>query len=687
VKATYHVLLKQDDKLFCIMNQPVRISLSLTIKTSSAMRSLIISCCLMMINVVNLLAQPVWSTDVAPILYDKCTSCHRPGGIGPFSLMSFQDAFDNGSSIEHAVSTGKMPPWTPDTTYQRYVHERTITSQEVSTIQQWVAAGMPSGNLVDAPNPPVYNPASQLDTVSISLRIPTFTVTSNSDVYRNFVLPSGLTQAAYANGIEIVPGNHAIVHHVLVFQDSTNNTINPNSTGGTGSSASQLIFGYTPGASPLYTPTGTGYRLPANTRIILQMHFAPGSLGQVDSTRINIKLTGGTMRNISVSPLLYHNSPSLVNGPLYIPANTVQSFEERYQVLTGNYTLLYVFPHMHLIGRSIHSYGLKPVTNDTIPFVRINEWEFHWQDNFIFRNPVKIPNLTNFRAFATYDNTVNNPENPSSPPVNVSLGESTYDEMMLVFFAFMPYQSGDENLVVDRRITASGNTNICSGQTVYLRALQGNGYTYQWRLNGTAIAGATAYEYAATQAGTYTVTITTPSQSVVSSPMTVNVTTPSPATITPSGFNLINVNDSLQLIATLGFGITYQWYQDGIALPGATGDTYMATTEGDYTVMINNGGCFSQSPVATLSYLNTGMPSPQPSNDFQVFPNPAKDVVTVHASTRGVLIVYTIDGKSVLEQRINTGATGIQLNETGVYMFRFTDESGRTMRQKITVER
>ncbi|MFM9052010.1 MAG: T9SS type A sorting domain-containing protein [Bacteroidota bacterium] len=630
-------------------------------------------------------AQPDWATDVAPILYDKCTSCHRPGGIGPFSLMSFQDAFDNAASIEHAVSTGKMPPWLPDTTYQRFVHERTISAQQISTIQQWVSAGMPSGNLVDAPNPPVYSNVSRLDTVSLSLRIPTFTVNSNNDVYRNFVLPSGLVQAAFANGIEIVPGNSAIVHHVLVFQDSTNNTINPNSTGGTGSAASQLIFGYTPGASPVYTPAGTGYRLPANTRIILQMHFAPGSLGQVDSTRINIKLTTGNLRNITVNSLLFHNSPSLVNGPLHIPANTVRTFEERFQVLTGNYTMLYVFPHMHLIGRSIHSYALKPVTNDTIPFVRINDWEFHWQDNFIFRNPIKIPNLSNFRAFATYDNTVNNPHNPSDPPVDVSLGESTLDEMMLVFFAYMPYQTGDENLIVDKRINASGNTNICAGQTVYLRVLQGNGYSYQWYLNGNPINGATAFEYAATQAGSYTVNITSPTQNVFSNAKVVNVSTPSVATISPAGFNLANVNDSLLLTAGTGNGFTYQWYQDGIAIPGSTSDTYMATSEGDYTVIINNGGCFSESPIATLSYLNTGVQLPD-EEGVRIFPNPTQGPTSVRISTAAVLIVHDLKGRLVLERQLLPGSTEIRLEAAGTYLFEFTDSNGKVTQRRVTVE-
>jgi hypothetical protein len=601
--------------------------------------------------------------------------------------MSYQDAFDNAYDIESAVTTGEMPPWNPDTTYQRYAHERVMSAQEISTIQQWVSAGMPSGNLVNAPNPPVYNTASRLDTVSLSLRIPTFTVNSNNDVYRNFVLPSGLAQAAFATGLEIVPGDNAIVHHVLVFHDSTNNAISPTSSGGTGSAASQLIFGYTPGASPLYTPVGAGYRLPANTRIILQMHYAPGSLGKTDSTRINIRLTSGNLRNISVSPLLFHSSPSLINGPLFIPANTVRTFDEQFQVLTGNYTMLYTFPHMHLIGRSIHAYGLKPVTNDTIPFVRINDWDFHWQDNFIFRNPIKVSNFTNFRAQATYDNTVNNPDNPSNPPIDVYQGESTYDEMMLVFFAYMPYQSGDENLIVDKRITLSGNPNICSGQSVVLRAIQGNGYSYQWQLNGSPIAGATNFQYAASQAGSYTVVISSPGYSVVSNPVTVNVSTPSAATVSPSGFNLVNVNDSLLLTAGSGSGYSYQWYMNGTAVPGANTQTYMATEEGDYTVMINNGGCFSQSPVSTMSYLNTGVPAPVEDLSIRVFPNPARGPITVRTTCATMLNVYDVKGRLVLERQLSPGSNELQLSVTGTYLLKFSDADGRVTNRRITVQR
>lgn len=627
-------------------------------------------------------AQPDWATGVAPILYRNCTNCHHPGGIGPFSLMTYQDAYDHAGSIANAVSNGSMPPWSPDTTYQRYTHERTISAQEINDIQQWVSNGMPSGNWVDAPNPPLYASTSQLDSISMSMRIPTFTVNSNQDVYRNFVLPTGLTQAAYATALEIVPGNTAIVHHVLVFQDSTNNTISSTSSGGTGSAASQLIFGYTPGASPYYTPVGTGFRLPANTRIILQMHYAPGSLGQVDSTRINLKIASGNLRQIAVSPLLYHSSPSLLNGPLSIPANTTRSFDEEFRVLTGNYTLLYAFPHMHLIGRSIYSYGLKPVTNDTIPFVRINDWDFHWQDNFVFRNTLRIPNGTLFKAHAFYDNTSNNPDNPSDPPINVSLGESTLDEMMLVFFAYLPYQSGDENMIVDKRITVMGAKNICSGQTVLLKAIQGTGYTYQWYYNNNPISGATNYYYTAGQTGAYKVSISLGTNNAVSEPVNITVFSSFTATITPSGFNLIAPFDSLQLNAGTGSGFTYQWFNNGNPIPGANGPSYWASLEADYTVMINNGGCNSMSPVATVSYLNTGMRDPL-SKQVLIYPNPTGGPLTIDVGEEMNLDIIDINGKNIGYKKLHVGKNELFLERTGSYTLRFTTKDGKEFVRKV----
>lgn len=219
-----------------------------------------------------------WTDGIAKIIYANCTSCHRPGGVGPSSFMTYEDAYNGQSSIYTALLSGQMPPWNANPNYKHYAHERVLSQADIDAVQNWVVNGAPSGDLRFAPPAPTYSNGSQLGSNDLSLQINNYTINSNNDVYRNFVLPTGLNQVNFATAIEVLPGNPEVVHHVLVFQDSTNNAISASSAGGTGSSASKLLYEYVPGAQPYYTPVGTGLRLAANTRIILQIHYAPGNL-------------------------------------------------------------------------------------------------------------------------------------------------------------------------------------------------------------------------------------------------------------------------------------------------------------------------------------------------------------------------------------------------------------------------
>lgn len=426
----------------------------------------------LLINVITLKSKaqaPTWENGIAKILYANCTSCHRTGGIAPFSLDNYQNASMFSGSIAYAVTNSIMPPWNADPNYKRYAHERVLSDSDIDKIQQWVANGAPSGDLRFAPPAPAYSNGTQLGTVDLSLKMNNYTVAGNNDEYRNFVIPSGLLQSKFATAMEVLPGNPSIVHHVLVFQDSSNNAISSSGSGGTGSLASKLIYEYVPGSQPYYTPVGTGIRLPANTRIILQIHYAPGSQGQLDSTRINFKLAGTGLRDISVNALLNHWT-NMTNGPLNIPANQTRTFHEALS-FPGNWTFLTASPHMHLIGKTFLTYAVKNTSPfDTIRFVNINDWDFHWQDNYVFQNALKIPNGYTLRATAFFDNTTNNPHNPNNPPQDVTAGEATTDEMMMVFFSYLPYQTGDENLIIDKRIIPKGATTFCQGITEIGRA-------------------------------------------------------------------------------------------------------------------------------------------------------------------------------------------------------------------------
>lgn len=626
-----------------------------------------------------------WSDGVGKIFQQNCVQCHRPGGVAPFSLTTYSEAAPLASIIQQAVNDGEMPPWSPDPSYKEFAHQRVLDAAEKTMLNDWVNNGAPEGNPFEAPSVATFPAGSQLGTPDLSLTIPTYTIQSNNDVYYNFELPSGLAQAMYANAVEIVPGNSDVVHHVLVFQDSTNNPINPTTMGGTGSPASTLIYGYTPGAQPYFTPPGAGFRLPTNTRIILQIHYAPGSLGQTDQTTVNFKLSPGPQRQVYVNALL--NQTNMSNGPLFIPANQTATFNEDFTVPV-NATLLYTFPHMHLIGRSIRSWGNLPITNDTVRLINIPDWKFNWQDNFIFPNTIPVPIGTILQAEAFYDNTTNNPYNPSNPPQNVSAGEGTYDEMMMVFFAYMYYQSGDENIIVDGRIIPKGATSVCDGESVLLTAIDGVGYSYQWYLDGVQIAGAINSSYEATSSGSYTVEISLGPNTTLSDPVVVTVNPLPAVAITPPGTTTIPAGDSILLQATIDPGYSYQWYMNGSAIGGATDDSYYALDAGDYFVVVYDG-CYALSDTVSLDAA-LGITNLVIEDRYIIYPNPTSETLSIIDKEHSNLnySIYNTIGEIVAEGHLNGIMTkvSVQKLQSGNYFIEIENELQIPIRIKFIVE-
>ena len=406
---------------------------------------------------------PTWSENIAPIIYSNCTKCHHPGGLGTGSFLEFADVVARKNSIKYQVENKIMPPWPGDPSYRHYAEERVLEQSEIDAIVNWTNNGTPEGGKSKAPAKPVYNSNSKIGTYDLKVKIPTYTSTaSTSDIYRCFSIPTNLPANKYIAAVEIIPGNPKIVHHVLVFQDTTATTNNldkadpmPGYTnfGGTGSNSSVLIAPYVPGAEPVIFPTGTGVKLFKNANIILQIHYPAGTDTEKDSTYLIIRFTTQpSVREVFIAPILNHYNIS--NGPFAIAKDQVKTFYQSYTV-PKDVTLLSVMPHMHLIGKSTKVFA-KPATGDTIPLVRINDWDFHWQGQYRFQYLQKITSGTKIQSIVTYDNTASNPNQPSNPTKAVTLGEATTSEMMLTYFYYMYYQSGDEKILQDSSLLKAG---------------------------------------------------------------------------------------------------------------------------------------------------------------------------------------------------------------------------------------
>lgn len=386
-----------------------------------------------------------FSSGIAEIFYNRCTSCHRPGGIGNFNIVTYQDVQNNVGSIYDAIAQDKMPPWPPDNSYSQLLHSRALTALEKSTLLNWMNNGMPEGNSAQTPPPPVFPEGSILGTGDLEVQIPTYTsaATAQNDNYVCISVPTGLTTGKKIRALEVVPGNPGIVHHCLIYIDETG-TYQSNTSGtctGPVGQSYKLAGGYVPGTMPMIFPNNPQLRLgqtiPAGANIVFALHYPAGSGGQQDNTKVILHFypdnTSG-IRELQANPILQ-------NWQFSLPPNQVTTVTAQ-QNIPANISVFSVFPHMHLLGKSIKAFATHQ--GDTVKLISIPKWDFHWQGFYVFKNLKKLQAGSTLRGEGVYDNTVTNVHNPNNPPIMVTPGLNTNDEMFIFYGHFMPYQQGDE---------------------------------------------------------------------------------------------------------------------------------------------------------------------------------------------------------------------------------------------------
>ncbi|MEQ1746001.1 MAG: T9SS type A sorting domain-containing protein [Saprospiraceae bacterium] len=407
-----------------------------------------------------------WSEHVAPIVYKHCTTCHRPGEIAPFSLTSYTEAYGWANMMRYVTEIRYMPPWKPDPNFgAKYIGENYLSDDEVATIKAWVQGGAPQGNPVLEPPLPIFPTGSQVGTPDLVLSFAQKHLHPGTgyDEYRYFVLPTGLTQKKDLVALEMRPGNTKIVHHALFWADTSGTAAALDAQTpeygytGQGSGSGQVNFedqlpGYVPGARPNLFTNGMAQRIEAGSDIVMQVHYAPTPTDEPDSSTVYLFFADQPATRFVRTHIMLPTS--LVNGPFIMPPNTVREFHGVFKTPL-DVSLLGVAPHCHLLGKNWRVFAVTP-QKDTIPLMHIENWDFNWQGMYHFNKLLKLPKNTEIHAFATYDNTTNNPLNPNHPPQTVTWGESTTDEMYYLPLLWLPYLPGDENLSLDGSTTGTG---------------------------------------------------------------------------------------------------------------------------------------------------------------------------------------------------------------------------------------
>jgi len=398
---------------------------------------------------------PTWSDDVAAIIYENCSSCHREGATAPFPLMSYADAAPISWEIKHQVEDRHMPPWPADPNYRHFAYERFLSDQDIQTIVDWVLADAPSGDLSQAPDPPVFNyNGTQLDVIDFTIEMEPYTLQYNTDEYRWFAIENPYDETIYVNAIEIIPGLPALVHHADLSYDlsgitAANDAQDPlsgfNGQIG-GPNYDYYMNAWMAGGNVVQYPEAWGIEVLPNSHFVFEIHYGPGGQGQTDSTKMRLKFVTDTDNVRPIYASWITNGPSEAGA--YIPANEVSWYTQQTGIYWSEQSMISICPHQHYLGQSFKVW-LETMQGDSIPLIYIPDWHFHWQMYYTFLYPQHIPIGAKIKASASFDNTVYNEHNPNDPPENVYWGSSTTNEMMMVFSIWSPYQEGDEEILMD----------------------------------------------------------------------------------------------------------------------------------------------------------------------------------------------------------------------------------------------
>ena len=392
---------------------------------------------------------PTFNRDVAPIIFQNCTPCHRPGEPAPFTLLTYDEVRQRARQIVTTTEHRFMPPWKPDPEFRHFEGERWLEDEEIETLRDWVDAGAVEGDPRERPSPPRFPEGWHLGKPDLVLTMPeAFTVPAEgNDLFRNFVLPVPVNERRYVQAIEFRPGNGKAVHHARILLDETGELrqrdLEQPGPGFEGMDAPGAHFpeghflGWAPGKMP--RREDVAWPLAARSDIIVQMHLKPS--GRQESVKASIALYF-TTKAPTIHPVLLRLGSKTIDIP---PG-------ESSYVVTDSYALpvpakaLSIYPHAHYLAREMTVVAEMP-DGSTERLLRISDWDFNWQDEYEFVDPVALPKGARLVMRFVYDNSSTNPRNPNSPPRRVVSGPEGSDEMGELLVQFLAASEADATML------------------------------------------------------------------------------------------------------------------------------------------------------------------------------------------------------------------------------------------------
>ena len=426
---------------------------------------------------------PTFSKDVAPIFYSKCVTCHRPGEIGPMSLITYRDVRPWAASIRDKVSSRVMPPWHADPQYGAFRNDRSLNTNEIDTIVRWVNAGSPEGKPSDLPAAPQFADGWQIGKPDVVFEMTTaFEIPARGTIdYQYFEVPTNFKEDMWIQAGEARAGDRAHVHHIIVSAieppgsnrpaamtirpilsqgaaapstpttgaapaapaapqpDSSRRTLGEGGRGAgrelteqqraavAARGASNMLVNWAVGEDAPIHAAGTAKRIPAGSTLVFQIHYTTNGTPGSDRSKVGFIF--------SKTPPSREVRTGIIANPMFaIPPGEPNHLVEAEATFTSDVKIWTMHPHMHFRGKDMTYTATYPDGRKEI-VLRVPRYDFNWQGDYWLKEPLSLPKGSTLRVTAHFDNSTANKANPN-PKETVRWGDQTWEEMMIGFMTY-----------------------------------------------------------------------------------------------------------------------------------------------------------------------------------------------------------------------------------------------------------
>ena len=362
-----------------------------------------------------------FTKDVAPLLYAKCVTCHRPGEVAPMALLTYEDVRPWAREIREKVVLRQMPPWFADPRHGAFANDPSLTADQIATIVKWVDAGAPRGDASDMPKPPQFTEGWQLGEPDLIIELPEVEIPATGpDYFPTPTIPLNISEDHWIRAVEIRPGNRQVAHHSVLFSTPSGPL-----TGANG--LLNVLAVWAVGTPPTVYPEGMGRWLRKGQTLRTNLHYHPNGTPHVDQTRVGFYFGKGELKKEVVAALA-----GTFN--LSIPPREPNYEMRAAYIVDQDINMVSLFPHMHLRGKDMSMTATYPDGRQET-LLNLPDYKFDWQLFYYPKTQLSLPKGTRIDLVAHYDNSAANKRNPD-PNKTVIFGEGTDSEMMFGMFEF-----------------------------------------------------------------------------------------------------------------------------------------------------------------------------------------------------------------------------------------------------------